>query len=224
MNNNGNRPRRSTGKGILDMHPTQLRRGEGTNINPENINILKIKTEDRIAVAEQTKRNDILRKVPERQGTVNLQNTYRSQPRTQTENNVQYANNGQKYAGVANKNHAPGTVKYADVHRTPNPHIYQSHGATVRTQMPTDAYTGTKQSSAVYTASSKTPGSSKKTVAIVLSVVFAVMLITGAVVAALLLHDMGDTDTHGGVTAERNSGIETDMFAVMSGNGYELFE
>ena len=62
MNNNSNRPRRSTGKGILDMHPTQLRRGEGSNISPEQLNILKIKTEERIAAAKHAQTNEKLRK------------------------------------------------------------------------------------------------------------------------------------------------------------------
>lgn len=62
MNNNGNRPRRSSGKGILDMHPTQLRRGEGADISPEQLNILKIKTEDRIAAAKYAQMNEKLRK------------------------------------------------------------------------------------------------------------------------------------------------------------------
>ncbi len=47
------RPRRSSGRGILDVHPTQLRRGEGADIRPEQLHIIDVNPEQRIAATQK---------------------------------------------------------------------------------------------------------------------------------------------------------------------------
>ena len=70
---NNKRPRRDAGRGILDIHPTQLRRGGGTDINPEQLHIIDIKPEIRIAQAEERehrRRTGEIPVVPKNKNTV----------------------------------------------------------------------------------------------------------------------------------------------------------
>lgn len=50
---NNKHPRRNSGRGILDVHPTQLRRGEVSDVKPEQLHIIEINPEHRANAVKQ---------------------------------------------------------------------------------------------------------------------------------------------------------------------------